>query len=82
MSAPDTRIATVTLTFANGWITVRSYRVDDPWPEWIADPPAFLTDLRKDWPVPGEPIQYTARVDVGFEQEARDLLAFSREVQR
>lgn len=75
-SLSDARVATVTLTFANGRTLARSYRTDDPWPSWMDDPPAFLGDLRKDWPKSNEPIQFIATVDEGYEQEARDLLRY------
>jgi hypothetical protein len=72
----EARIATVTLTFASGHTLLRSYRMDEPWPAWMDEPPAFLTDLAKDWPVPNEPIQFTANVEEGHEQDARDLLGY------
>lgn len=74
----DARIATVTLTLANGRTLMRSYRADEPWPDWMEEPPAFLTDLRKDWPKANEPVQFTANIDEGYEQDARDLLGYER----
>lgn len=70
------RIATVNLTFANGRTLLRSYRIGEPWPGWIEEPPEFLSSLRKEWPTPSEPVRFSADVAPGFEQEARDLLRY------
>lgn len=72
MNAP---VATVTLRLSTGESVSRTYMTDEPWPAWMADPPAFLSDLRKEWPKANEPIQFTATV-IGDQCDAaaRELL--------
>lgn len=70
----DKTAVKIILTFADGETKARSFEVQEVPDERDMKPPRYLTDMRKAWDRPTDPITYSAKVAEGYEKPATDWL--------
>lgn len=74
---PDKVLIRVTLTFDDGLTAHRYFNireVTDNLRDGLATPPDFITHKCKEWPEPQGPLIFYAKVEPGFDFEAKQWL--------